>query len=104
MLQQVAPSAEDDPRQGRQPGGVSLRIDGCGQLANIAAVGIIGAPVLDHRGRHLEVKLKPVDAGAGAECLVAARLGRSQPLRARRQIECLAVPVEDGLGRAKTRE
>ena len=56
----------------------------------------LGEPVLDHLGRHFHVELQPVGRFPVAERLVPALLAVCQMDRARRQIERVAVPLEDG--------
>jgi len=97
--EQAAPTAKNAAGQRGQPRGVAPGVEGRGELADIAAVDVLGAPVRDHRGSDLEVKLESVHAGAYAKSLVAAAAGVREKGCAGRQIEGFAVPVEDGFGR-----
>src|ERR1022692_5151391 len=73
------------------------RVDHPFHLAYIAAVFVLNAPSGDHFRRDLQVELDAVYALADPVRLIAAEIGRRQQFGAGREVEGLAVPVENGL-------
>src|ERR1017187_4610187 len=96
-LQHLAPVPKHLRRQGRHARCVEGRVDRRLQFAHIAAVLILNAPNGNHLRRDLQVELEPVHMLAGAKRLVAAEIRSGQQFGTGRQVESLAVPVEDRL-------
>jgi len=74
LRQRIPPAAENQVRKGGHAEGMRGRIERRVQLANIAAVLVLEAPVGDHAGRDLQMKLEPINIGFNAKSLVAAEV------------------------------
>src|ERR1700723_4559277 len=69
----------------------------CTEFARCATVPILSIPVYNHPGCNFQMKLQPINCSAKSKRLPLRKIGMRKQLRAFRQVECVTMPMKQGL-------